>query len=115
MNVHGIISVCNQFSINNVKQTNPLNIERDDRTKKIFQITFDIHQDNTYVNYCLATLKKYNIKATFFLTNNFIKKFPQDVLNILKDGHIIGNHAKHIFFKSPADVYKLNKRNRTLF
>lgn len=69
------------------------NILKYPEKRKNFFLTFDAGDDNTNINYILTTLKKYNIKATFFITGNFIKKYPADVKRIIADGHIAGNHT----------------------
>ncbi len=71
----------------------PLNILTVPTTKKIFYLTFDLGAANDNVPYILKTLKKYNINATFFVTGNFINKYPDDVIFLSKSRHVIGNHT----------------------
>jgi len=69
------------------------NIIRHPESKLNFFLTFDTGSDDRNLSYILKVLKKYNIKATFFVTGEFIKKYPGQVKKILKDGHVIGNHT----------------------
>lgn len=44
----------------------------------------------------LATLEKHNVKATFFLVGDWVRKYPEEVKRIAAAGHDIGNHSdKH--------------------
>lgn len=44
----------------------------------------------------LETLDKYNVKATFFLVGDWVRKYPEEVKMIAEKGHDIGNHSnKH--------------------
>ncbi|MHC1750045.1 MAG: polysaccharide deacetylase family protein [Cellulosilyticaceae bacterium] len=44
----------------------------------------------------LETLDKYNVKATFFLVGDWVRKYPNEVKMIADKGHDIGNHSnKH--------------------
>ena len=41
----------------------------------------------------LNTLKLKNVKATFFLTGDFVKRFPELTKRIVNEGHIACNHS----------------------
>lgn len=41
----------------------------------------------------LAVFKKHGVKATFFLIGSNVKKYPELVKAILRDGHSVGNHT----------------------
>jgi len=41
----------------------------------------------------LATLAKYHIRATFFLTGNFVLDFPAAAKTIATAGELIGDHS----------------------
>ena len=74
--------------------------------KKNFFLTFDAGDDNTNLNYILSVLKKYKITATFFVTGNFIKKYPSDVKRIVLEGHVAGNHTfSHSFDYKNEDKF----------
>ncbi len=60
--------------------------------KKVY-LTFDAGYEAGYTPKILETLKKHNVKATFFVVSNFLKTSPDLVNQIIADGHIIGNHT----------------------
>lgn len=52
----------------------------------------------------LATLKKHNIKAVFFVLGCQAKKYPELVKKICDEGHIIGNHTyNHVRISSVSE------------
>ena len=57
--------------------------------------------------FILETLKKLNIKASFFLIGKNIQEFPELTKEIIKEGHIVGNHSfSHLNgFKSKNEEY----------
>lgn len=52
----------------------------------------------------LALLKKYNVKATFFVLGSNVKKYPSYLKMIKDEGHLIGNHTY-----SHKNFYRLKK------
>lgn len=58
-------------------------------------LTFDAAWGNEDTNDILSILKKYNVHATFFMTGGWIDTYPEDVKNIAKGGHDLGNHSDH--------------------
>ena len=74
------------------------NILKYPEKKNNFFLTFDASDDDTNLDYILGVLKKYHVTATFFITGNFLKKYPKDVRRIVAEGHIVGNHTySHLF------------------
>lgn len=74
--------------------------ENDSYRKDKMSITFDSAYINEYTYKILDILDDYNVKATFFMTANFIKNNYDQVAEILKRGHEIGNHSStHEDFK----------------
>lgn len=56
-------------------------------------LTFDDGPNNTSSLQILNTLKKYNIKATFFMLGTMVDNYPDVVKKIHEAGHDIGNHT----------------------
>ena len=56
-------------------------------------LTFDDGPDPIFTPLILDKLKKYGVKATFFLLGSNVEKFPEMVKRISAEGHIIGNHT----------------------
>lgn len=64
--------------------------------KKIIYLTFDEGYENGYTNDILDTLKKKNVKATFFITGDYAKREGELVQRMIEEGHTVGNHTwKH--------------------
>lgn len=61
--------------------------------RKEISLTFDDGPDKKYTILVLKILKKYNVKATFFMTGKRIKKYSKILKIIDKEGHLIGNHT----------------------
>lgn len=53
----------------------------------------------------LATLEKHDVKATFFLVGDWVRKYPEQLKRIADAGHDIGNHSdKHPHMNSMSKV-----------
>ncbi len=74
-------------------------IVRGDTTQKMIHLVFTGHEHAEGVNDILKTLKKAGIKAGFFLTGDFCRRYPGLVRKIKKAGHYIGPHSdKHLLY-----------------
>lgn len=72
-------------------------------------LTFDDGPNPTFTPQILAILKKYNIKATFFMVGMEAKEYPEIVKQVLADGHAIANHSQthpNLTKISDADLLK---------
>ncbi len=77
----------------NAKKTPVYSVET---TKKEIALTFNAAWGNEEIPRLLTILAKNKIRATFFFTGDFAKKFPQSVKAVYESGHCIGNHSdKH--------------------
>lgn len=65
---------------------------QEEDSKKI-ALTFDDGPHPYYTEQLLKGLKKRDAKATFFITGQNVEAYPEIVLEIYKDGHLIGNHT----------------------
>jgi endoglucanase len=76
-------------------------IVRMDTTKKEVWLTFTAHEFTDGFESVLSSLKKHNIKASFFLTGDFCR-MPSNrrIINrLIADGHYIGPHSdKHLLY-----------------
>jgi endoglucanase len=78
-------------------------VTRMDTTRKEIWLCFTAHDFNDGFDIITHTLKKHNIKASFFLTGDFCRIPGNDkIINRLKaDGHYIGAHSdKHLLYCS---------------
>jgi len=72
-------------------------------------ITFDDGPNPTYTPQLLNLLKKYNVKATFFVVGSKVQAYPEIIKRMSQEGHTIGiHHYKHIssWFLSPLQLRK---------
>jgi peptidoglycan-N-acetylglucosamine deacetylase len=81
-------------------------------------LTFDDGPDLKYTPKILDTLRKYNVKATFFVVGTQIQKYPTTFRRIIREGHEIGSHSyQHLKFpKLSADQikYQLTHNNEII-
>lgn len=61
--------------------------------EKVIYLTFDEGLNNTQAEKNLDTLKKHNIKGTFFVTKGFIEANTNIVKRMVNEGHVVGNHT----------------------
>lgn len=64
-----------------------------DVTEKSVYLTFDDGPIPESTPFILKTLREFNVKATFFVVGDNVRKFPQLYQMILDEGHKIGNHT----------------------
>lgn len=85
-----------------------------DSDRKICYLTFDDGPDISVTTKVLDTLKKYNIKATFFVVYKDGRKERELYKRIVNEGHTIGVHtASHNYAKIYSSVEEyLNDFNR---
>ncbi|MBD3317418.1 MAG: polysaccharide deacetylase family protein, partial [Chitinivibrionales bacterium] len=63
------------------------------RHLKLVSLTFDGGAHANAADDILDTLKSRNVKATMFLTGNFVRRYPSLIRRIVREGHDIGNHT----------------------
>ncbi len=66
-----------------------------DKQDKVCAISFDAAWGNEQTDDLLKTLDEYNVKTTFFLVGDWVRKYPKSVKKIAKKGHDIGNHSSN--------------------
>lgn len=85
-----------------------------DTSKKVIYLTFDAGYENGYTATILDTLKKHNVKATFFVVGNYIQTSPDLVRRMVDEGHIVGNHSFHHPDMSNTDMETFTKEITSL-
>lgn len=78
-----------------------------DSKSKTLYLTFDNGYENGFTSKILAVLKKEKVSATFFVTGHYLKSQPELVKQMVKEGHIIGNHSWYhpdLTTKSDAEI-----------
>ena len=63
------------------------------RETKCIALTFDDGPHPRYTDQILALLKKYDIRATFFMIGSNVAQYPQVARRVAEGGHEIGNHT----------------------
>lgn len=63
------------------------------KNEKILYLTFDAGYDNGVLSKILDVLKEKEVKATFFVTGDFLRSQKELLLRIVNEGHIVGNHT----------------------
>lgn len=58
-------------------------------------LTFDVTGSGESVRKILDILEKQQVKATFFVTGEWVQKFPEDTKRILTAGHDLGNNSEN--------------------
>ena len=61
--------------------------------EKAVYLTFDDGPIPVITPWVIDLLGRYNIKATFFMVGDNVHKFPQEVMQVVENGHRVGNHT----------------------
>jgi peptidoglycan-N-acetylglucosamine deacetylase len=80
-------------------------VERIPTSSKIIALTFDAGSSNAGVAAILEALAAGHVSATFFLTGDFVRRYPSDARRIAAAGHRLGNHSiNHPHFPALTDA-----------
>jgi peptidoglycan-N-acetylmuramic acid deacetylase len=74
--------------------------------EKVVYLTFDAGYEDGNTVKILDALKERGVKASFFLTGNYMKANPYWVKRIVDEGHAVYNHSM-----VHPDIYKLSSRD----
>lgn len=90
-----VVSVFNSVSqAEESKRKIPIYSVKTDEKK--VSLSFDAAWGADDTDSLLSTLAKHNVKATFFLVGDWVRKYPEEVKRIAAAGHDVGNHSdKH--------------------
>lgn len=87
----------------------------DDNEKSVY-LTFDDGPIPQATPFILEVLRKYNIRATFFMVGDNVRKYPELFQQIKAEGHQVGNHTfnhwcgyKHNLIKYKTNVLKAHE------
>jgi peptidoglycan-N-acetylglucosamine deacetylase len=79
-------------------------LERVPTGDRLVALTFDAGANADGVASILATLEQQQVRATFFLTGDFVGDFPDPARRIVAAGHRLGNHSvSHPYFTQLSD------------
>ncbi|MDQ0156766.1 polysaccharide deacetylase family protein [Robertmurraya andreesenii] len=71
----------------------PSPIYKGNPDKPMVSLIINVAWGNEYLSPMLATLKKNNVQATFFLEGRWVKNHPELAKMIVAAGHEVGNHS----------------------
>jgi peptidoglycan/xylan/chitin deacetylase (PgdA/CDA1 family) len=93
-------------------------IVRGNHLKRQVIFTFDGGSGAQSTEKILITLRKYNVRGTFFLTGKFVEKYPDLVREIVAGGHEVFNHTydhQHLPLLSDREIIsELDQMERAL-
>lgn len=75
--------------------------------RKTIALTFDDGPSKERTPRLLRLLKAHEVKATFFMTGYNIERYPNIAKQVVREGHLVGNHSFHhkrMIFKSPGYI-----------
>lgn len=106
--------VPNVVSVSNHVSGKELPIYSVNTEEKKVAISFDAAWGNEDTQQILRTLKKYDIKVTFFMTGGWVSDFPDDVKKIQEAGHDLGNHGENHLNMSQLSVEEMKEELLTV-
>ena len=68
---------------------------RMDPSEHAVYLTFDDGPIPESTPVLLETLRRYGVKATFFVVGENVQKHPELLQQIVEEGHQVGNHTYH--------------------
>ena len=71
----------------------PKALWRMDPNEKAVYLTFDDGPIPVITPWVVDLLGRYGIKATFFMVGDNVHKFPQEYIQVVENGHRVGNHT----------------------
>jgi peptidoglycan/xylan/chitin deacetylase (PgdA/CDA1 family) len=82
-------------------------------TDKVVALTFDDGPGPKNTVQVLEILKKNNVKATFFMVGSMVQAFPKIAKQVAQDGHVIGNHTWHHWYRRMDTATAAKEIDRT--
>jgi peptidoglycan/xylan/chitin deacetylase (PgdA/CDA1 family) len=87
-------------------------------SKKVIALTFDDGPNEPYTSEILNYLNSKGVKATFFQVGKCVERYPDTTKEIIKSGHVIGNHslshAFHNYLTHPAFENEIDSNQQIL-
>ena len=87
----------------------PKALWRMDRRERSVYLTFDDGPIPESTPFILETLRRYNVKATFFMVGDNVRKYPDLFEQIKADGHQVGNHTHNHIGALNRTIHEYNK------
>ncbi len=90
---------------------NGLSLSRGPTSRRQVFLTFDGGSNANATEAILDALKREEIRATLFLTGEYMRRYPDLVLRMAREGHVVGNHT---FSHPHLTTFSFNRRQQTL-
>jgi peptidoglycan-N-acetylglucosamine deacetylase len=90
----GIKVLPDAVTVSNINSKRDLPIYCVDMKEKKVSLSFDAAWGNEDIKTILDILAKYDVKATFFMTGEWVSNYPEDVKAIAAAGHDLANHGE---------------------
>jgi len=77
------------------------------RSSKKLALTYDDGPNDPHTLRLMEVLAKHNVRATFFTIGRYVQQKPQIVQDLVKAGHVVGNHTythPNLAFQSATQV-----------
>lgn len=81
--------------------------------EKVIALTFDDGPGPKNTAQVLEILKQNHVKATFFMIGEMVQTFPQVAKQVVADGHAVGNHTWHHWYRRMDAATAASEINRT--
>jgi peptidoglycan-N-acetylglucosamine deacetylase len=81
--------------------------------EKAIALTFDDGPGPKNTAQVLEILKQNHVKATFFMIGEMVQNFPQVAKQVVADGHAVGNHTWHHWYRRMDTATAASEINRT--
>ncbi|MDF2907871.1 MAG: hypothetical protein K0R34_3192 [Herbinix sp.] len=91
----GIRIIPTAVTVTNLSTKNDLPIYSVNLEETKISLSFDAAWTNEDTSEILDILDKCKVKATFFMTGEWVDKYPKDVKAIAAAGHDLGNHSEN--------------------
>src|SRR5579862_7289694 len=72
------------------------------RPSRQLALTYDDGPNDPYTLHLLDVLARHDVRATFFLIGSFVQQRPDTAREVVKAGHVVGNHT----FTHPSLTFK---------
>jgi len=90
----GIQIIPGSIAVSTLNSKRDLPIYCVDTQENKVSLSFDLAFGNDDIKEILDILNDHDIKATFFVTGSWVEDYPNDLKEIVKAGHDLGNHSE---------------------
>ena len=107
----GIKFIPDAITVSNIGKKRDLPIYSVDTDENKVALSFDAAWGNEDTQAILDILAKHDVKTTFFMTGEWMGKYPEDVKKIAAAGHDLANHGEN---QCKDEIMKAHNRIKEL-